>query len=78
MFRCCVLLNENEVQPRRPRLDPSMIGQPMDFRHTAHIGPGDVAASEKTPASKEFRMSHAVSKTVPMPLPSDDDQMRRK
>ncbi|KAL8577955.1 hypothetical protein ACOMHN_011506 [Nucella lapillus] len=33
----------DQPQPkRRRRLDPSMIGLPTDFRHTAHIGSGDV------------------------------------
>ncbi|KAL3884428.1 hypothetical protein ACJMK2_024567 [Sinanodonta woodiana] len=32
---------------RRPRLDPTMIGMPTNFRHTAHIGSGDVSNSTR-------------------------------
>ncbi|BFZ14144.1 hypothetical protein BsWGS_17183 [Bradybaena similaris] len=37
-----------QPQPKRrarPRLDPSMIGLPTNFRHTAHVGTGDVRTS---------------------------------
>ena len=27
---------------RRPRIDRSMIGEPMDFRHTGHVGSTDL------------------------------------
>ena len=39
MFTCCVMSNDEHV--RRPRIDRSMIGNPTDFRHTAHIGSND-------------------------------------
>ncbi|XP_074661645.1 CDC42 small effector protein 2-like [Tubulanus polymorphus] len=39
-FRCCIT---QQPQPkRRRRIDRSMIGQPTDFRHTGHIGSGDM------------------------------------
>ena len=47
MFGCCVA-PENTVsghRHHRPRIDRSMIGNPTDFRHTAHIGSSDVYGS---------------------------------
>lgn len=39
----CVAEQEQE-QRRRPRIDRSMIGQPMDFRHTGHVGSTDLGS----------------------------------
>ncbi|XP_065063906.1 CDC42 small effector protein 2-C-like [Rhopilema esculentum] len=40
-FPCC----EEEQPPprRRPKIDRSMIGEPTGFKHTGHIGSGEVA-----------------------------------
>ncbi|CAH2274047.1 CDC42 small effector 2 [Pelobates cultripes] len=35
---CCI---GAQPQPRRRRIDRSMIGEPMNFVHTAHVGSGD-------------------------------------
>ncbi|KAG8575608.1 hypothetical protein GDO81_009610 [Engystomops pustulosus] len=35
---CCI---GEQPQPRRKRIDRSMIGKPMNFVHTAHVGSGD-------------------------------------
>eukprot|EP00056_Hartaetosiga_gracilis_P018323 m.10514 g.10514 ORF g.10514 m.10514 type:complete len:95 (+) comp6633_c0_seq1:199-483(+) len=35
------LSNQAEQQPRRPRIDRSMIGNPTNFVHAGHIGTGD-------------------------------------
>ena len=41
MFTCCIM-GDNEIRSSsRPRIDRSMIGNPTDFRHTAHIGSSD-------------------------------------
>ncbi|XP_068711588.1 CDC42 small effector protein 2-like isoform X2 [Montipora capricornis] len=40
-FPCCVA---EQPQPRRRRIDRSMIGMPTDFKHTGHIGSGDMAS----------------------------------
>lgn len=42
-FTCCIA--EQPQPKRRRRLDPSMIGQPTEFRHTAHIGSGEARNS---------------------------------
>ncbi len=42
MFRCCVAEEDPSHQLGRRRIDRSMIGHPTDFRHTAHIGTGDL------------------------------------
>ncbi|XP_023322538.1 CDC42 small effector protein 2-A [Eurytemora carolleeae] len=38
----CVAEQEQEQTRRRPRIDRSMIGEPMDFRHTGHVGSTDL------------------------------------
>ena len=38
LFTCCIEGSDEPIRNTRPRIDRSMIGQPMDFRHTAHIG----------------------------------------
>jgi len=42
LFGACV--TEQEPMPRRPRIDRSQIGQPMDFRHTSHVGSSDIGS----------------------------------
>ncbi|XP_063786475.1 CDC42 small effector protein 2-C-like [Pseudophryne corroboree] len=37
-FSCCI---GEQPQPRRRRIDRSMIGEPMNFVHTAHFGSGN-------------------------------------
>ncbi|KAK7484618.1 hypothetical protein BaRGS_00024144 [Batillaria attramentaria] len=46
-FSCCI--TEQPQPKRRRRLDPSMIGLPTDFRHTAHIGSGDFTSTMQSP-----------------------------
>ncbi|XP_078666885.1 CDC42 small effector protein 2-like isoform X1 [Branchiostoma floridae x Branchiostoma belcheri] len=41
-FSCCYT---EQPQPRRKRIDRSMIGQPTNFVHTGHIGHGDMAGN---------------------------------
>jgi hypothetical protein len=38
-FTCCV---PERPQTKRRRIDRSMIGSPTNFRHTAHVGSGDM------------------------------------
>ncbi|XP_073506938.1 CDC42 small effector protein 2-B [Phyllobates terribilis] len=40
-FSCCI---GEQPQPRRRRIDRSMIGEPMNFVHTAHVGSGNSSA----------------------------------
>jgi len=42
LFSSCV--TEQEPQPRRARIDRSQIGQPMNFRHTGHVGSTDLGS----------------------------------
>jgi len=42
LFGSCVA--EQEPTPRRPRIDRSQIGQPMNFRHTGHVGSTDLGS----------------------------------
>ena len=49
MFTCCIDPEPRNV--RRPRIDRSMIGNPTDFRHTAHIGSTDVYGSSNNTSS---------------------------
>ncbi|XP_048451075.1 CDC42 small effector protein 2 [Rhincodon typus] len=39
-FNCCIA--EQPQPKRRRRIDRSMIGEPTNFVHTAHVGSGDV------------------------------------
>ncbi|RWS31579.1 CDC42 small effector protein 2-like protein [Leptotrombidium deliense] len=40
-FTCCIT---EQPSTKRRRIDRSMISNPTDFRHTAHIGSGDMYA----------------------------------
>ncbi|GIX98686.1 hypothetical protein CDAR_41411 [Caerostris darwini] len=55
-FSCCIT---DEPPPRRHRIDRSMIGSPTNFRHTAHVGSGDMNVHlnslQHQMASKELR-----------------------
>ncbi|TRY75453.1 hypothetical protein TCAL_07103 [Tigriopus californicus] len=43
MFRCCVTEDQTRSHHQtRRRIDRSMIGNPTNFRHTAHIGTSDL------------------------------------
>lgn len=39
-FACC--MTEQPAPKRRRRIDRSMIGNPTNFQHTAHVGSGDM------------------------------------
>ncbi|KGL77864.1 CDC42 small effector protein 2-A, partial [Tinamus guttatus] len=39
-FNCCIA--EQPQPKRRQRIDQSMIGEPTNFVHTAHVGSGDL------------------------------------
>ncbi|XP_037517354.1 CDC42 small effector protein 2 [Rhipicephalus sanguineus] len=39
-FACCV--TEQPAPKRRRRIDRTMIGNPTNFQHTAHVGSGDM------------------------------------
>ncbi|GBL67925.1 hypothetical protein AVEN_2936-1 [Araneus ventricosus] len=39
-FSCCI--TDEPPPKRRHRIDRSMIGSPTNFRHTAHVGSGDM------------------------------------
>ncbi|MEE6503159.1 hypothetical protein FKM82_004758 [Ascaphus truei] len=41
-FSCCI--GEQPQPKRRRRIDRSMIGEPKNFVHTAHVGSGDANA----------------------------------
>ena len=44
MFKCCLSDDDRTGPVRRPRIDRSMIGNPTNFRHTAHVGATDVGS----------------------------------
>ncbi|KAG8191362.1 hypothetical protein JTE90_006106 [Oedothorax gibbosus] len=41
-FSCCITQEPPPPTTRRHRIDRSMIGSPTNFRHTAHVGSGDM------------------------------------
>ncbi|XP_052786481.1 CDC42 small effector protein 2-like [Mya arenaria] len=55
-FNCCIT---EQPQPRRRRIDRSMIGEPTDFRHTAHVGSSDITSrgSSNSLSSLQGQMS---------------------
>nr|XP_040570370.1 CDC42 small effector protein 2-A-like [Lepeophtheirus salmonis]ADD24369.1 CDC42 small effector protein 2-A [Lepeophtheirus salmonis]ADD38356.1 CDC42 small effector protein 2-A [Lepeophtheirus salmonis] len=50
MFRCCA--TQEVPSSSRRRIDRSMIGNPTDFRHTAHIGTNDLDSQEEDPHNR--------------------------
>ncbi|XP_051778752.1 CDC42 small effector protein 1 isoform X2 [Erpetoichthys calabaricus] len=40
---CCVVVKP-PPKKRRPRIDRTMIGEPMNFIHLTHIGSGDMGS----------------------------------
>ncbi|XP_064644977.1 CDC42 small effector protein 2-like [Lineus longissimus] len=42
-FTCCITEQPQPAKRRRPNIDRSMIGLPTDFRHTGHIGSGEMS-----------------------------------
>ncbi|CAL1542575.1 unnamed protein product [Lymnaea stagnalis] len=65
-FPCCIGGQPQPKRRPRPRLDPSMIGLPTDFRHTAHVGSGDVRGSNnlnsvQTQMSSKGDYNHHIS-----------------
>lgn len=43
-FGACFGARSRATEQRRRRIDRSMIGMPTDFKHTGHIGSGDMAS----------------------------------
>ncbi|XP_069622165.1 CDC42 small effector protein 2-B [Ranitomeya imitator] len=52
-FSCCI---GEQPQPRRRRIDRSMIGEPMNFVHTAHVGSGNSNAGFAMAGSFQAQM----------------------
>lgn len=62
MFSCCIMGN-NEQLVRRPRIDRSMIGNPTDFRHTAHIGSSDYSSHSGQQSMDNFGLLQSQMKS---------------
>lgn len=45
LMTCC-LAEQPQPTKRRRRIDATMIGNPTDFRHTGHIGSGEMATKQ--------------------------------
>jgi hypothetical protein len=59
MFQCCLADEQSAgaATVQRHKIDRTMIGNPTDFRHTAHIGSADVGGGGvggDTPAAPDF------------------------
>uniref|UniRef100_A0A8C4Q6L8 CDC42 small effector 2 n=1 Tax=Eptatretus burgeri TaxID=7764 RepID=A0A8C4Q6L8_EPTBU len=70
-FSCCVA--EQPQPKRRRRIDRSMIGEPMNFVHTAHVGSGDILFSSFSSVVQDQMQSkggysNGISSDVPMQL----------
>ncbi|XP_041037567.1 CDC42 small effector protein 1-B-like isoform X2 [Carcharodon carcharias] len=57
-FWLCFGCSEVEkAQPKRKRIDRSMIGEPMNFVHLTHVGSGDMSSQGfSMPGSVQERM----------------------
>uniref|UniRef100_A0A8D0ZXW4 CDC42 small effector protein 2 n=1 Tax=Sus scrofa TaxID=9823 RepID=A0A8D0ZXW4_PIG len=51
-FNCCIA----EQPKRRRRIDRSMIGEPTNFVHTAHVGSGDLFSGMNSVSSIQNQM----------------------
>jgi len=60
----CVAEQEQE-QRRRPRIDRSMIGQPMDFRHTGHVGSSDLGSIGSLQTQMRGKGGESINIQVP-------------
>ncbi|KAJ8261522.1 hypothetical protein COCON_G00172450 [Conger conger] len=65
-FNCCIA---EQAQPkRRRRIDRSMIGEPTNFVHTAHVGSGDLFSGMNSVNSIQNQMQ---SKGGELAIPSN-------
>uniref|UniRef100_A0A8P0N3Y1 CDC42 small effector protein 2 n=2 Tax=Canis lupus familiaris TaxID=9615 RepID=A0A8P0N3Y1_CANLF len=54
-FNCCIA--EQPQPKRRRRIDRSMIGEPTNFVHTAHVGSGDLFSGMNSVTPSRTRCS---------------------
>lgn len=70
-FTCC--WNEQPQPKRRRRIDRSMIGEPTNFRHTGHIGSGDMHTNgdnvHLTAIQNQMRSKGGYEYAVPVRMP---------
>ncbi|OPJ67520.1 CDC42 small effector protein 2 [Patagioenas fasciata monilis] len=59
-FNCCIA--EQPQPKRRRRIDRSMIGEPTNFVHTAHVGSGDLFSGMNSVSSIQNQMQIAFGK----------------
>ncbi|XP_064451937.1 CDC42 small effector protein 2 isoform X2 [Mirounga angustirostris] len=55
-FNCCIA--EQPQPKRRRRIDRSMIGEPTNFVHTAHVGSGDLFSGMNSEPLMDVGDSH--------------------
>lgn len=68
-FTCC--WTEQPQPKRRRRIDRSMIGEPTNFRHTGHIGSGDMhtgGGSNLTAIQNQMRSKGGYEYAVPVSM----------
>ncbi|CAI5787031.1 Hypothetical predicted protein [Podarcis lilfordi] len=61
-FNCCIA--EQPQPKRRRRIDRSMIGEPTNFVHTAHVGSGDLFSGMNSVSSIQNQMQYKGGITV--------------
>ncbi|CAH3146716.1 unnamed protein product [Porites evermanni] len=66
-FPCCVT---EQPQPRRRKIDRSMIGQPTNFKHTGHIGSGDMASGSDLGSIQVQMQSKGGYQGISVPISS--------
>uniref|UniRef100_A0A8C3JUR5 CDC42 small effector 2 n=1 Tax=Calidris pygmaea TaxID=425635 RepID=A0A8C3JUR5_9CHAR len=65
-FNCCIA--EQPQPKRRRRIDRSMIGEPTNFVHTAHVGSGDLVSSIQNQMQSKGGYGGGMSANVQMQL----------
>ncbi|KAF7470838.1 Hypothetical predicted protein [Marmota monax] len=67
-FNCCIA--EQPQPKRRRRIDRSMIGEPTNFVHTAHVGSGDLFSGMNSVSSIQNQMQSKGGRDSPGSFPS--------
>jgi len=56
------------LQKRRRRIDRSMIGEPTNFVHTAHVGSGDIFSGMNSVSTETISSSDQHCKSCAVPF----------
>ncbi|KAM7446368.1 hypothetical protein ABFA07_005216 [Porites harrisoni] len=69
-FGACFGARSRGTEQRRRRIDRSMIGQPTNFKHTGHIGSGDMASGSDLGSIQVQMQSKGGYQGISVPISS--------